>query len=122
MSAAVHSVSRRLALAARTMAPEAMSERMRLLGSGVLEHRAGQASAVRGAAIVLPAVYPLAGDPDGESTGCNANVAREPAYVLAYTGRIDVFADSMDPTGRWQPQTATVGGFALQLARALAHP
>ncbi len=66
MSAAVPSAGRRLALCARTMVPEPIRERMRLVAAGVLEQRARWSPAVRGAAIVFHAVHPQAGDPDVE--------------------------------------------------------
>ncbi|MGI8873788.1 MAG: hypothetical protein ACR2KP_05580 [Egibacteraceae bacterium] len=66
MSAVVPSAGRRLALRARTMLPEPVRERVRLIAAGVLERRARRSPVVRGAAIVFHAVHPQAGDPDVE--------------------------------------------------------
>jgi len=45
-------------------------------------------------------------------------------YVAAYTGRAEVFTEQTDVhlIGRLQPDPATLGRFALQLARALVDP
>jgi peptidoglycan/xylan/chitin deacetylase (PgdA/CDA1 family) len=60
--------------------------------------------------------------PHGKATAREARAAREAGYLAAYTGRAEVFNDRTDIhlIGRLQPDTATLGRFALQLARALS--
>jgi len=62
--------------------------------------------------------------PHGKATEREARVARDAGYVAAYTGRAEVFDAHTDDhlIGRLQPDVATVGGFALRLARALSAP
>jgi peptidoglycan/xylan/chitin deacetylase (PgdA/CDA1 family) len=61
--------------------------------------------------------------PHGKAAAREAAAARAAGYVAAYTGRAEVFTDRTDDQliGRLQPDTATVGRFALQLAHALLH-
>ena len=60
--------------------------------------------------------------PHGKATAREARAARAAGYVAAYTGRAEVLTERTDAhlIGRLQPQGATLGRFALQLARALA--
>jgi peptidoglycan/xylan/chitin deacetylase (PgdA/CDA1 family) len=62
--------------------------------------------------------------PHGKAAAREAAAARDAGYVAAYTGRAEVFTHATDHhlIGRLQPDTTTVGRFALQLARALADP
>jgi peptidoglycan/xylan/chitin deacetylase (PgdA/CDA1 family) len=62
--------------------------------------------------------------PHGKAAAREARAARDAGYVAAYTGRQEVFTDGTDPhlIGRLQPDTTTLGRFALQLARALSDP
>ena len=62
--------------------------------------------------------------PHGKATAREARAAREAGYLAAYTGRADVITDRTDVhlIGRLQPDSATLGRFALQLARALSAP
>jgi peptidoglycan/xylan/chitin deacetylase (PgdA/CDA1 family) len=60
--------------------------------------------------------------PHGKAGIREAQAARKAGYVAAYTGRSEVFSGDMDvhQIGRLQPDTATLGRFALQVARALS--
>jgi peptidoglycan/xylan/chitin deacetylase (PgdA/CDA1 family) len=62
--------------------------------------------------------------PHGKAAAREAVAARDAGYVAAYTGCSEVFTDGTDPhlIGRLQPDTTTLGRFALQLARALSDP
>lgn len=60
--------------------------------------------------------------PHGKAGEREAAAAREAGYRTAYTGRAEIFTDHTDPhlIGRLQPDTGTLGRFALQLARMLS--
>jgi peptidoglycan/xylan/chitin deacetylase (PgdA/CDA1 family) len=60
--------------------------------------------------------------PHGKATAREAAAARRAGYVAAFTGFPDVLSERTDPylIGRLQPDTGTLGRFALHLARALA--
>lgn len=60
--------------------------------------------------------------PHGKATAREADAARERGYVAAYTGAAAAFTERTDEhlIGRLQPDTATLGRFALQLARTLS--
>ncbi|MBA3747243.1 MAG: polysaccharide deacetylase family protein [Solirubrobacterales bacterium] len=62
--------------------------------------------------------------PHGKATVREAGVARERGYVAAYTGAANAFTEHTDEhlIGRLQPDTASLGRFALQLARTLSVP
>jgi peptidoglycan/xylan/chitin deacetylase (PgdA/CDA1 family) len=62
--------------------------------------------------------------PHGKATGREASAAREAGFTAAYTGRPEVVTEKTDVhlIGRLQPDTATLGRFALSLARALSAP
>ncbi|HEV2786836.1 MAG TPA: hypothetical protein VGV67_10635, partial [Solirubrobacteraceae bacterium] len=62
--------------------------------------------------------------PHGKAAGREARAARAAGYVAAYTGRNELFTERTDDhlIGRPQPDTDTLGRFALQLARALCAP
>jgi peptidoglycan/xylan/chitin deacetylase (PgdA/CDA1 family) len=59
--------------------------------------------------------------PHGKATAREAAMARRAGYEAAFTGYPTVFREETDVhlIGRLQPDTATLGRFALQLARAL---
>lgn len=61
--------------------------------------------------------------PHGKAGPREAAAARRAGYVAAYTGRPEVVSDFSDDhlIGRLQPDTGTLGRFALALARALAE-
>jgi peptidoglycan/xylan/chitin deacetylase (PgdA/CDA1 family) len=60
--------------------------------------------------------------PHGKATEREAGAARAAGYAAGYTGRDEVFTEHTDDhlIGRLAPDTATVGRFALRLARALS--
>jgi peptidoglycan/xylan/chitin deacetylase (PgdA/CDA1 family) len=60
--------------------------------------------------------------PHGKATAREAVAVREAGFVAAYTGRSEIVTETSDPylLGRLQPDTHTVGRFALELARRLA--
>jgi peptidoglycan/xylan/chitin deacetylase (PgdA/CDA1 family) len=60
--------------------------------------------------------------PHGKATAREAGVARRAGYVAAFTGYASVLTEETDDhlVGRLQPDTDTLGRFALQLARALS--
>ncbi|MEA2218611.1 MAG: hypothetical protein QOJ35_1237 [Solirubrobacteraceae bacterium] len=60
--------------------------------------------------------------PHGKATAREAQAARAAGFVAAYTGRAEVLTEHTDEhlIGRLQPGTATLGRFALHLARALS--
>jgi peptidoglycan/xylan/chitin deacetylase (PgdA/CDA1 family) len=60
--------------------------------------------------------------PHGKATVREASAARGAGYVAAFTGYASVLTERTDDhlIGRLQPDTATLGRFALQLARALS--
>ncbi len=60
--------------------------------------------------------------PHGKATAREAAAARAAGYVAAYTGCAEVLTEQTDThlIGRLQPDTTTVGRFALRIARALA--
>ena len=60
--------------------------------------------------------------PHGKATAREAGAARRAGYVAAFTGHASVLTDETDDhlIGRLQPDTATRGRFALELARALS--
>jgi peptidoglycan/xylan/chitin deacetylase (PgdA/CDA1 family) len=60
--------------------------------------------------------------PHGKATAREARAARDAGYIAAYTGRDEVLTERTDDhlIGRLQPDTATLGRFALYLARALS--
>ncbi|MFP5362550.1 MAG: polysaccharide deacetylase family protein [Thermoleophilia bacterium] len=62
--------------------------------------------------------------PHGKAGERERLAAREAGYVAAYTGRPEVLTERTDAhlIGRLQPDHATLGRFALQLARALSAP
>ncbi|MDQ3851177.1 MAG: polysaccharide deacetylase family protein, partial [Actinomycetota bacterium] len=62
--------------------------------------------------------------PHGKAQQREARAARQAGYVAAYTGRAEVLTERTDPhlIGRLQPSTATLGRFALELARTLSAP
>jgi peptidoglycan/xylan/chitin deacetylase (PgdA/CDA1 family) len=62
--------------------------------------------------------------PHGKAGPREARAAQAAGYAAAFTGAPEVLTESTDPhlIGRLQPSTATVGRFALQLARALRAP
>ena len=62
--------------------------------------------------------------PHGKATAREAAAAREAGFAAAYTGRPEVVTEKTDLhlIGRLQPDTATLGRFALDLARALSAP
>ena len=62
--------------------------------------------------------------PHGKAAAREAAAARAAGYVAGYTGRDEAFTERSDDhlIGRLQPDSATVGRFALQLARALLLP
>lgn len=62
--------------------------------------------------------------PHGEATEREARAACDAGYVAAYSGRDEVFDAHTDThlIGRLQPDTDTLGRFALYLARALSLP
>ncbi|HEX6652235.1 MAG TPA: polysaccharide deacetylase family protein [Thermoleophilaceae bacterium] len=62
--------------------------------------------------------------PHGKAAEREARAARAAGYEAAYTGRSEVFTAETDPhlIGRLQPDTTTLGRFALELARALTDP
>jgi peptidoglycan/xylan/chitin deacetylase (PgdA/CDA1 family) len=62
--------------------------------------------------------------PHGKATAREARAARAAGYVAAYTGRDEVYDERTDDhlIGRLQPDTDTLGRFALHLARALSAP
>jgi peptidoglycan/xylan/chitin deacetylase (PgdA/CDA1 family) len=62
--------------------------------------------------------------PHGKATERESRAAREAGYVAGYTGRTEVLTDQTDVhlIGRLQPDTTTIGRFALGLARALSTP
>ncbi|MEY2513503.1 MAG: hypothetical protein QOJ89_861 [bacterium] len=62
--------------------------------------------------------------PHGKAGQREAAAARRAGYVAAYTGRAEVLTERTSPQliGRLQPESATLGRFALQLARALSAP
>ncbi|MET0687066.1 MAG: polysaccharide deacetylase family protein [Solirubrobacteraceae bacterium] len=59
--------------------------------------------------------------PHGKATAREAGAARDAGYTAAYTGAPGVLTERTDACliGRLQPRTATVGRFALDLARAV---
>jgi peptidoglycan/xylan/chitin deacetylase (PgdA/CDA1 family) len=59
--------------------------------------------------------------PHGKAGSREAAAARAAGYEAAFTGKPDVVSDRSDPylLGRLQPDTRTLGRFALQLAQAL---
>ena len=59
--------------------------------------------------------------PHGKAGEREASAVGAAGYDAAYTGRAEPFTEATDPRliGRLQPDTVTVGRFALQLARAL---
>jgi len=59
--------------------------------------------------------------PHGKAGSREAAAARAAGYEAAFTGKPDVVTEHTDPylLGRLQPDTRTVGRFALQLAQAL---
>jgi len=60
--------------------------------------------------------------PHGKATEREARAARDAGYLAAYTGRAEVLTERTDDhlIGRLQPDSATLGRFALHLARALS--
>lgn len=60
--------------------------------------------------------------PHGKATGREADAARAAGYVAAYTGRDEVYGEQTDDhlIGRLQPDSGSLGRFALHLARALS--
>lgn len=62
--------------------------------------------------------------PHGKATEREARAARDAGYAAAYTGRDEILREHTDVhlIGRLQPDTATLGRFALQLARAFSAP
>ena len=60
--------------------------------------------------------------PHGKAGEREARAAREAGYVAAYTGRPEALTEHTDAhlIGRLQPDTASLGRFALALARALS--
>jgi len=62
--------------------------------------------------------------PHGKAGEREARAAREAGYVAAYTGRAEVLTERTNAhlIGRLQPDAASPGRFALQLARALFGP
>jgi peptidoglycan/xylan/chitin deacetylase (PgdA/CDA1 family) len=60
--------------------------------------------------------------PHGKATARESRAAREAGYVAAFTGRAEVLTEATDIhlIGRLQPRGASLGEFAIQLARALA--
>ena len=60
--------------------------------------------------------------PHGKAQAREAAAVRQAGYAAAFTGRAEVLTERTDPhlIGRLQPDTATLGLFALQLARALS--
>jgi len=62
--------------------------------------------------------------PHGKAGPREARAARDAGYRAAYTGQAQPFTDRTDIhlIGRLQPDTSSVGRFALQLGRALADP
>ena len=62
--------------------------------------------------------------PHGKAGAREARAARAAGYVAAYTGRDEVLTERTDDhlIGRLQPDTGTLGRFALHLARALSAP
>lgn len=60
--------------------------------------------------------------PHGKATEREAAAARRAGYVAAYTGSPGVVSEVSDDhlTGRLQPDTGTLGRFALDLARSLS--
>ena len=60
--------------------------------------------------------------PHGKAGAREAAAARRAGYSAAFTGRASVLTEATDEhlIGRLQPDTATLGRFALQLARALS--
>lgn len=76
----------------------------------------------RGRDDVSPATPRTLAYPHGKATAREARAAHAARYVAAYTGRAEVLTEHTDVhlIGRLQPQDATLGRIALQLARALA--
>ncbi|HVE69473.1 MAG TPA: polysaccharide deacetylase family protein [Solirubrobacteraceae bacterium] len=60
--------------------------------------------------------------PHGKAGAREAEAARRAGYVAAFTGRPDAFDETTDDhlIGRLQPDNATLGRFALHLARSLS--
>ncbi|MDX6677751.1 MAG: hypothetical protein QOE31_1803 [Solirubrobacteraceae bacterium] len=60
--------------------------------------------------------------PHGKASAREARAARDAGYDAAFTGRAEVLTEHTDAhlVGRLQPDTGTLGRFALALARALA--
>ena len=60
--------------------------------------------------------------PHGKAGHREAHAAREAGYVAAYTGRGEVLTERTDDhrIGRLQPDLATLGRFAVHIARALS--
>jgi peptidoglycan/xylan/chitin deacetylase (PgdA/CDA1 family) len=82
----------------------------------------GLATALRDGRDWLPSAPRALAYPHGKAGPREAAAARAAGYEVAFTGAAEVVTEESDPhlIGRVQPAVATLGTFALQLARLLA--
>ena len=78
----------------------------------------------RGRDEIAPAPIRTFAYPHGKAGKREAAAVQRAGYTAAYTGRAEVLTEltNCHLIGRLQPDTATLGRFALQLARALCAP